>query len=61
MAAPPLPDAYVERMTALLGDEAEAFFASYNRPARPGLRVNLLKITPEEFQERSPWPLEPVP
>ena len=40
MATPPLPAAYVERMTSLLGDEAEAFFASYDRPARPGLRVN---------------------
>ena len=61
MATPPLPAAYVERMTALLGDEAAEFFASYDRPARPGLRVNTHKITPEEFQQRSPWPLEPVP
>ena len=61
MAIPPLPTAYVERMTSLLGNEAEAFFASYDRPARPGLRVNSFKITPEEFQKRSPWPLEPVP
>jgi 16S rRNA C967 or C1407 C5-methylase (RsmB/RsmF family)/NOL1/NOP2/fmu family ribosome biogenesis protein len=48
-------------MTSLLGDEAAEFFASYERPARPGLRVNTHKITPEEFQQRSPWPLEPVP
>ena len=61
VATPPLPAAYVERMTALLGDEAADFLASYDHPARPGLRVNSLKITPEEFQQRSPWPLEPVP
>jgi 16S rRNA C967 or C1407 C5-methylase (RsmB/RsmF family)/NOL1/NOP2/fmu family ribosome biogenesis protein len=61
VATPPLPAAYVERMTALLGGEADAFLASYDRPARPGLRVNTHKITPEEFQRRSPWPLEPVP
>jgi NOL1/NOP2/sun family putative RNA methylase len=61
MATPPLPPAYVERMTSLLGDEAEAFFASYDRPARPGLRVNPNKITPDGFRQRSPWPLEPVP
>lgn len=61
MTSPPLPAAYVDRMTALLGDEAEAFFASYDRPARPGLRVNPYKISPEEFRQRSPWPLEPVP
>lgn len=61
MAIPPLPAAYVDRMTALLGDEAAAFFASYDRPARPGLRVNTAKISPEAFRKRSPWPLEPVP
>lgn len=61
MGAPPLPSAYAERMTALLGDEAAEFFASYDRPARAGLRVNTHKITPEAFQQRSPWPLEPVP
>jgi 16S rRNA C967 or C1407 C5-methylase (RsmB/RsmF family)/NOL1/NOP2/fmu family ribosome biogenesis protein len=61
VATPPLPAAYVERMTSLLGDEAADFFASYDRPARPGLRVNPYKIAPEEFQQRSPWPLEPVP
>ncbi|MCC6944550.1 MAG: RsmF rRNA methyltransferase first C-terminal domain-containing protein [Thermomicrobiales bacterium] len=61
MTTPPLPAAYVERMTALLGDEADAFFASYDQPARPGLRVNTAKITAEDFQQRSPWPLEPVP
>ncbi|MEZ4506897.1 MAG: RsmB/NOP family class I SAM-dependent RNA methyltransferase [Thermomicrobiales bacterium] len=61
MASPPLPAAYVERMTTLLGDEAADFFASYDRPARPGLRVNPYKITPEEFRQRSPWPLEPLP
>jgi hypothetical protein len=38
MAAPPLPAGYVERMSSLLGDEAAEFFASYERPARPGLR-----------------------
>ncbi len=61
MTTPPLPAAYIERMTTLLGDEADAFFASYDRPARPGLRVNTSKISPAEFQRRSPWPLEPVP
>jgi 16S rRNA C967 or C1407 C5-methylase (RsmB/RsmF family)/NOL1/NOP2/fmu family ribosome biogenesis protein len=61
MATPPLPAAYVERMTSLLGAEAEAFFFSYDRPARPGLRVNPLKITSEEFHQRSPWPLESIP
>jgi NOL1/NOP2/sun family putative RNA methylase len=61
MSTPPLPPAFVERMTSLLGDEAEAFFASYDQPARPGLRVNPRKIAPDQFQELAPWPLEPIP
>ncbi len=61
MATLPLPAAYVERMTSLLGDAAEAFFASYDRPARAGLRVTTSKLSAEAFQQRSPWPLEPIP
>ena len=61
MAIPPLPSRLCRADDLAAGDEAEAFFASYDRPARPGLRVNSFKITPEEFQKRSPWPLEPVP
>ncbi len=48
-------------MTSLLGDEAGSFFASYDRPARSGLRVNTSKISAEAFRARSPWPLEPIP
>lgn len=55
-----LPPAFVERMRVLLGDEAEAFFASYERPATSGLRVNTLKVTPDAFRTLSPWPLEPL-
>ena len=61
MATPPLPPAYVERMTSLLGNEAEDFLASYDHPARPGLRVNPRKITADAFQKLAPWPLEPIP
>lgn len=61
MSGPPLPAAYIARMTSLLGDEAAAFFDSTDRPARPGLRVDPAKIDPEAFRQRAPWPLEPVP
>ena len=48
-------------MRALLGDEADAFFASYDLPPVSGLRVNTLKLDSESFETLSPWPLTPVP
>jgi 16S rRNA C967 or C1407 C5-methylase (RsmB/RsmF family)/NOL1/NOP2/fmu family ribosome biogenesis protein len=47
-------------MRAMLGDEADAFFASYERPPISGLRVNTLKLTPETFRILSLSPLTPV-
>lgn len=48
-------------MKTLLGADYEAFLASYTAPPHVGLRVNTLKLTPEEFRARSPFPLEPIP
>lgn len=59
--APALPGAFLERMRGLLGDEYPAFLASFTVPASTGLRVNTLKISPDEFQAHSPFPLSPVP
>lgn len=56
-----LPLAFVNRMKADLGDEAEAFFATYEKPAEKGVRVNTLKITAEDFKKISPFDLCPVP
>ena len=56
-----LPPGFVERMSALLGDEAPAFFASFGDDVTVGLRVNTLKIAPERFRDLVPWDLEPVP
>lgn len=55
-----LPHAFVERMRALLGVEADALFVAYQRPPLTGVRVNLLKLRPEQLQRIAPWPLEPV-
>ena len=44
-----------------MGDEAEPFLASLDEPPQPGLRVNTLKATAEEFRQRSPFALRPVP
>lgn len=56
-----LPAEYIKRMKADLGDEAEAFFATYQNPAVRGVRANTLKISAERFKEISPFSLEPVP
>lgn len=57
----PLPTPFQIRMRALLGSEADAFFASLTGPPHVGLRVNTLRCSPEAFAELSPWPLEPLP
>ena len=51
-----LPDAFVNRMRALLGAEADAFFASYDRPRAVGVRFH-------KGQDRTalPFVLDPVP
>ena len=48
-------------MRRLLGDEAEAFFASLGEPPCLGLRVNTRKLTPEAFRRLSLFPLTPIP
>ncbi|GGK29394.1 ribosomal RNA small subunit methyltransferase F [Caldalkalibacillus thermarum] len=58
MALPPL---FKERMQHLLGNEAQAFFQSYEQPRHYGLRINTLKWTVEEALQALPFHLEPVP
>jgi 16S rRNA C967 or C1407 C5-methylase (RsmB/RsmF family) len=49
-------------MSELLGAEYPAFLESLTAQDRSyGLRVNTLKISPEQLQSISPWPLEPIP
>ena len=42
-----LPSNYLEEMKELLGDQYEAYLASFEQKTRQGLRVNTAKITPE--------------
>ncbi len=59
---PALPEAFLARMRAALGEEAfAAFLQSYARPVCRGIRVNTLKISREEFEKISPFVLLPVP
>ncbi len=56
----PAPDAFLAKMERLLGDEYDAFVASYDQPARIGLRVNPLKDSAIDFSKDAPFSLEPV-
>ncbi|EMI11012.1 Sun, tRNA and rRNA cytosine-C5-methylase [Anoxybacillus gonensis] len=56
-----LPEQFITKMNALLQDEAERFFATYNEEKVHGLRVNTLKVSPSTFLNISPWELEPIP
>lgn len=58
-----LPKAFAEKMQRLLGEEAEAFFKSYEETRRYGLRINPLKCGSElpayvENLKKIPWAKE---
>lgn len=57
-----LPEAFLERMRELLGDEEfQAFMHTYGEDRFYGLRSNPLKLSPGELRERAPFRLTPVP
>ena len=56
-----LPKEFEIKMKKLLGEEYDAFLDSYDRPRNFGLRVNVDKITPEEFEEKAPFHLTKIP
>jgi NOL1/NOP2/sun family putative RNA methylase len=56
-----LPKLFEDRMKELLKDEFQEFMGSYEQPHYSGLRVNTLKLTPEEFEEISPFEIKRIP
>jgi NOL1/NOP2/sun family putative RNA methylase len=44
-----------------LGDDYESFLDSYDDAPSIGLRVNTLKLDPDQFSSISPYPLTPIP
>lgn len=58
---PPLPAAFVERVRARLGPEADALLSALDAPPAAGLRLNPLKADRAALPARLPWRLEPVP
>ena len=53
-----LPQDFTNRMQKLLGDEAHAFFASYEKEKSYGLRVNPLKY--DKTKKNRPYELNPA-
>lgn len=56
-----LPREFEIKMKKLLGTEYEEFLASYDRPRNFGLRVNVDKISTEEFEKKAPFHLTKIP
>ena len=52
------PEEFLTRMKAQLGAEFPSFAESLAKPPVRGLRVNTLRLSPEEFAAVSPWRLE---
>lgn len=56
-----LPEEFLEKMKGILGEEYDAFLDSYRQPRNFGLRVNRLKVSPEEFERIAPFHLKRIP
>jgi hypothetical protein len=56
-----IPIQFKEKMAILLGDGYQNFLTSLYETPNAGLRVNTLKILPEQFLRISPYELAPVP
>ena len=57
---PPFPIEFIKRMKAMLGDCFEDFINSYSQPPVRGLRVNTLRISPDQFIHYSPFDIKPT-
>ena len=56
-----LPLEYEKRIKAQLKEEFDDYISCFSKHYQGGLRVNTLKLTPEEFHKISPVPCERVP
>ncbi len=56
-----LPQAYLEEMRDLLGEELDAYLESFDSAGNAGIRLNSGKLTGERWEELAPFPTEPVP
>jgi NOL1/NOP2/sun family putative RNA methylase len=56
-----LPIKFEDRMRRLLGEEYEEYLRCYSKPHFGGIRVNTLKLTPEEFEKLCPFSIRRIP
>ena len=56
-----LPEEFQKRMKEMLGAEYEDFITGYEQTRKYGLRVNTLKLLPEEFEKIAPFEIEKIP
>ena len=56
-----LPEDFKIKMKELLKDEYEDFIKSYKDDRNQGFRINTLKISVKEFQDKSPFTIKKVP
>lgn len=56
------PEQFEKRMKAQLGESGfTAYEACFSENVSSAVRVNTLKLSPDEFQKLAPFPLKPVP
>lgn len=56
-----LPQEFSDRMQEMLGEEFQAFLASYDKPRYQALRINTCKADKERFLTQTSFELSPVP
>ncbi len=56
-----LPELFENRMKELLKEEYEDYLKCFEEKHYSGLRVNTLKITPEEFEQICPFEIKRIP
>ena len=56
-----LPEKFEKRMRELLGEEYEAFAKGYEIDHAAGLRVNTMKLAPQEFEKLAPVAVRRIP
>lgn len=56
-----LPQNFLDKMEKLLGNEFTEYLDSFSKPSHAGLRVNTMKIKPEEFEKLSSFSLSQIP
>ena len=56
-----LPKLFEDRMRTLMGAEYEEYLQCYDKPHFGGVRVNTLKLTPEDFELICPFSIKRIP